>query len=55
MPAHANEPVVDHEAILESSYKSVPIPTLTTKSAVEYILKKVGENAQAGMTNWIVS
>jgi hypothetical protein len=55
MGAHADENGVEHEPILESPYKSVPIPTLTTQSAVEYILNKFDENVKAGLTNWIVS
>ena len=55
MGAHADDSGCEGEPILESSYKSVPIPTLTTKSAVELLLKKAQENGTIGRTKWLVS
>jgi len=44
-----------YEPVLESCYPSVPIPTLTTKSAVEYILQKFESNHKAGLSNWVTN
>ena len=55
MGAHADDSGCEGEPILESSYKSVPIPTLTTRSACELLLKKAQENAASGRTKWLVS
>ena len=56
MGAHSIDEAAGSEgdAILESSYKRVPIPSITIKSACELLLKKAQENAACGRTKWLV-
>jgi acyl-coenzyme A synthetase/AMP-(fatty) acid ligase len=53
--AEAGDQYILPVPILESGYPMVNIPTLTTKSAVEFVLKMAQKNVQEGRTNWMTN